>query len=385
MPEQQTPEMLRLSLQDLVMRVKICNLGGIEDTLSQALDPPSSKNVRRAIDALIEVGALTEKEQLTSLGSQLAKLPLDAQLGKLILYGALFGCLDSALTAAATLTSKSPFLSPLHAKAQADSVRLGFKRGDSDLLTVFNAYKAWRTACTTPGLSERNFCNKNFLIPQNLANIEDLKRQLFSALVEAGFVSLDIKMRAALNTRKSASHSHHQRDFLQIPPANIRAESNDALINAVTAWSFYPRLLRRDGKGWRNIANNQSLALHPTSVNKHGLPAETRFLSFYNILSTSTRSTNAQETSAVSDFALVLLAGDARWDLYAGVVVLDGHRLKFAFRDWRSMVAVKFLRAKAREILSRGLKYPGKEVGVRLARWVEVFESLFEARAGARS
>ncbi|KAK3063168.1 hypothetical protein LTR53_019028, partial [Teratosphaeriaceae sp. CCFEE 6253] len=135
--------MLRLSLQDLCMRVKICKLGDIEGALSHALDPPSSRNIRRAIDALVDVEALTASEELTPLGVQLAKLPLDAQLGKLVLLGSIFGCLDFALTVAATLTSKSPCLSPMHAKKQADTVRLGFKRGESDLETVYNAYCSW--------------------------------------------------------------------------------------------------------------------------------------------------------------------------------------------------------------------------------------------------
>ena len=111
MVDSQTPEMLRLSLQDLVMRVKICKLGDIETALSQALDPPSSRNIRRAIDALIEVDALTSREELTPLGQQLAKLPLDAQLGKLLIMGSFYGCLDFALTVAATCllyTSPSP-------------------------------------------------------------------------------------------------------------------------------------------------------------------------------------------------------------------------------------------------------------------------------------
>jgi len=56
MAEQQTPEIMRLSLQDLVLRIKICKLGQIEEVLSQALDAPLPKNIRRAIDSLIEVG-----------------------------------------------------------------------------------------------------------------------------------------------------------------------------------------------------------------------------------------------------------------------------------------------------------------------------------------
>ena len=129
MAEQQTPEILRLSLQDLVLRVKICRLGNIEQTLSEALDPPSSKNIRRAIDSLVDVKALTAAEALTPLGRQLARLPLDVFLGKLVLLGSIFHCLDGALTIAAILSSKSPFLTPIGARSQADLARLGYKRG----------------------------------------------------------------------------------------------------------------------------------------------------------------------------------------------------------------------------------------------------------------
>lgn len=121
--------MLRLSLQDLILRIKISSLGAIEETLTQALDPPSSKAIRRAIGALVDVKALTAAEELTALGRQLAKLPLDVFLGKLIIIGSIMNCLDATLTIAAILTSKSPFSAPIHARAQADLARLFYKRG----------------------------------------------------------------------------------------------------------------------------------------------------------------------------------------------------------------------------------------------------------------
>ena len=138
MAEQQTPEMLRLSLQDLVLRVKIMRLGGAEEILSEALDPPLAKNVRRAIDSLVDVGALRGGERLTPLGRQLAKLPLDVFLGKLILLGSIFKCLDTTLTIAAILSSKSPFSAPLGARAQADFARMAFKKGESLFSGVYS-------------------------------------------------------------------------------------------------------------------------------------------------------------------------------------------------------------------------------------------------------
>jgi ATP-dependent RNA helicase DHX29 len=278
MADQQTPELLRLSLQDLAIRVKICKLGGIEETLSQALDPPSAKNIRRAIDALVDVRALTASEELTPLGQQLARLPLDVFLGKLILLGSIFKCLDAAITIAAILSSKSPFSAPFGARSQADTVRLAFRRGDSDLLTVYNAYLAWKRVVNTTG-SEYQFCRKNFLSPQTLANIEDLKGQLVVCLVDSGFLPLTEAEKANLNKSR---FSNRRRQFFDLPQRSNANSDNDLITGSVIAWSFYPKLLTKDGKGWRNVANNQSISLHPSSVNKGH--HELNWLSYYHIM-----------------------------------------------------------------------------------------------------
>lgn len=296
MSSQQTPEMLRLSLQDLAIRVKICKIGGIEETLSEALDPPSSKNIRRAIDALVDVRALTSGEELTPLGQQLARLPLDVFLGKLILMGTVFKCLDMAVTVAAVLSSKSPFVAPFGQRSQADTVRLAFRRGDSDLLTVYNAYLAWKRVCqssASAGGQEFQFCRKNFLSPQNLANIEDLKGQLLVSLVDSGFLQLTEEERRSLNRIRYSSGSGGRRRnqaFFDLPQRVNINSNNDIISQSVIAWSFYPKLLVRDvpgGKGLRNVGNNQSVSMHPTSVNKgHN---ELRWLSYYHIMQGSSK------------------------------------------------------------------------------------------------
>ncbi|KAL9582317.1 MAG: hypothetical protein Q9212_003364 [Teloschistes hypoglaucus] len=306
MAPEQTPEILRLSLQDLVLRVKICKLGNIDETLSEALDPPSAKNIRRAIDALVDVKALTVSEELTPLGRQLAKLPLDVFLGKLLLLGCVFRCVDAALTIAAIMSSKSPFAAPMGARSQADQARLAFKKGDSDLLTIFNAYAAWRRVCTSNATSEQQFCRKNFLSVQNLSNIEELKAQLATSLLDAGFLQLDEGERLSMHKVRSWSS---KRTFIEIP-ARYDTNFSELILNSVLAWSFYPKLLKRDGKGWRNVANNQPVSLHVTSVNK-GVPNPPKWLSFYHIMQSGNKSYNAHETSAVEPFALILACGDA--------------------------------------------------------------------------
>ncbi|KAI8952625.1 ATP dependent RNA helicase [Xylaria longipes] len=370
MSDQQTPEMLRLSLQDLAIRVKICRIGGIEETLGQALDAPSAKNIRRAIDALVDVRALTAAEDLTPLGHQLARLPLDVFLGKLILQGTIFKCLDMAITVAAILSSKSPFTAPFGQRTQADQARKAFKRADSDLLTIYNAYLGWKNICQTTS-HDFQYCKKNYLSSQTLSNIEDLKGQLLVSLVDAGFLQLTHDERQNLNRLR---YSNRRRQFFGLPQrVNINSD-NDIITSSVIAWSFYPKLLLRENKGFRNVGNNQSISLHPSSVNKRN--PELRWLSYYHIMQ-SKQFLNAHETTAVDTFAVALLCGDVRIDMYAGVIILDGNRARFSVPDWKTLLVLKTLRSRLRDILSRSFKMPGKLLSAQQEKWLDVWHAIF--------
>jgi ATP-dependent RNA helicase DHX29 len=376
MADQQTPEMLRLSLQDLVMRVKICKLGDIEQTLSQALDPPSSRNIRRAIDSLIEVGAFTTSQDLTTLGSQLAKLPLDAILGKLCLFSAVFSCLDMGLTIAAILSSKSPFVTPFGQRQAADNARLSFAKSDSDLLTAYNAYICWRRVLQDPAQNIFAYCRKNFLSHQNLSAIEDLKGQLLTAMVDTGLVP-----RSALDRSATSNRGRRTQRLVEIPADLDVNSTNPVVTTTVIAVSFYPKILLRDGKAWRNISNSQSVSLHPSSINKSSNPttgAAIKFLSYYSLMqSTSGAKTyNALSTTPVPDLALLLLAGDAEWRIHAGVVVLDGNRLRFKVGDYRTAMALKTIRKRLEEYVEGKLEEPGRPVRAGLERWLGIWDKI---------
>ena len=166
--------------------------------------------------------------------------------------------------------------------------------GDSDLLTIYNAYLAWKRVCMTSG-SEYQFCRKNFLSQQTLSNIEDLKGQLIVCLVDSGFLPLTEAERTTLNKygktsfRRNSScwlprtrFSSRRRQFFDIPQRANMNSDNDLVTTSVIGWSFYPKLLVRDGKGFRNCANNQSISLHPSSVNKGH--HELKWLSYYHIM-----------------------------------------------------------------------------------------------------
>ncbi|KAK6157628.1 hypothetical protein DH2020_011876 [Rehmannia glutinosa] len=112
----QLPEILRTPLQSLCLQIKSLNLGGISEFLSRALQSPEYLAVQNAIEYLKIIGALDENENLTVLGSYLTMLPMEPKLGKMLILGVIFNCLDPILSIVAGLSVRDPFLAPLDKK-----------------------------------------------------------------------------------------------------------------------------------------------------------------------------------------------------------------------------------------------------------------------------
>ena len=113
MAEHTPPEMQRTPLAGLVLSILSLGLGPPGPFLARALQPPSADAVEESCRSLRLAGALDAADALTLLGAHLARMPLDVRVGKMVLYGALLGCIDPMLTIAAALsTRRSPFLTP---------------------------------------------------------------------------------------------------------------------------------------------------------------------------------------------------------------------------------------------------------------------------------
>lgn len=108
------------------------------------IDSPTRFDIDSAVDRLRNAGALDSNFKLTPLGHHLAKLPVNVRIGKLILYGTIFCCLDSALTIAACLSYKTPFNVPFDKRKKITNPRLNFLVPYSDHLTVLEAYNVSR-------------------------------------------------------------------------------------------------------------------------------------------------------------------------------------------------------------------------------------------------
>ncbi|XP_070332783.1 ATP-dependent RNA helicase DHX29 isoform X3 [Odocoileus virginianus] len=168
------PEILRVPLEELCLHIMKCNLGSPEDFLSKALDPPQLQVISNAMNLLRKIGACELNEpKLTPLGQHLAALPVNVKIGKMLIFGAIFGCLDPVATLAAVMTEKSPFTTPIGRKDEADLAKSALAMADSDHLTIYNAYLGWKKARQEGGYrSEIAYCRKNFLNRTSLLTLE---------------------------------------------------------------------------------------------------------------------------------------------------------------------------------------------------------------------
>ncbi|KAK8864514.1 hypothetical protein IAR55_001764 [Kwoniella newhampshirensis] len=366
--EHPIPEMLRLSLQDLALRIKILKvpLGKtIESVLLQALDPPSPQNIQRAISTLVEVKALTINEDITPMGRLLSKLPMDVHLGKFLLVAALFKCLDPALTIAATLNSKSPFVTPFGFESQAEAAKKGFAVGNSDFLTLANVFQSWRKASENPNFV-RVFCKKNYVSQQNLQQIEELRQQLLAYLVDSSFVESTAAQRQAVSQARFSRGVRTR--FVTVPPElNVNGEDVQVLGAAVVS-GLYPKLLSLDGAGggMKTIINQQPVAIHPSSVNRRVSKADfgTNYLAYFTLM--QSKRLYAWETGPVDDRALVLLCGDkADFGIPASFFHLD-RKIRYNISP-KTLLALKKLREQFAQAMTSRLR--GKQMNEKQEKW----------------
>ena len=194
--EHTMPEIKRVPLEGLCLQIQLQRMsGGIAGFLGKALEPPEEDSIKSAIKTLRQIGALDDKENLTSLGQHLASLPVDVRVGKMLLYGAVLGCLGPVLTIAAVLGGRSPFVAPLDKRDDADAAKRMFAEDQSDHLTNLNAFNAWLDARALGKGAEMAFTRDNFLSFRTLEGIADLGAQFAQLLHEAGFLGNDGKSR----------------------------------------------------------------------------------------------------------------------------------------------------------------------------------------------
>ena len=134
------PEILRTSLAAVILQMAAIDLGDVEDF--PFLDPPDRRQVRDGIALLQELGALDETgRKLTPLGRQLAQLPVDPRMGRMVLEADRLGCVEEVIVIAAALSIQDVRERPADQQAQADQAHARHADDSSDFLAYLNLWR----------------------------------------------------------------------------------------------------------------------------------------------------------------------------------------------------------------------------------------------------
>ncbi|XP_073685275.1 LOW QUALITY PROTEIN: ATP-dependent RNA helicase DHX29 [Garra rufa] len=184
------PEILRVPLEELCLHIMKCEYGSPEDFLCRALDAPQQQAVCNAVSLLRKIGACQQDSYtLTPLGHHLAALPVNVKIGKMLIFGAIFGCLEPIAIIAAAMSEKSPFLTPMSRKEEANLAKSALAVANSDHMTIYNAYLGWKSSQSEGTRTEMAYCRRHFLNRTALMTIEDVKQELIRMVGQAGFVA----------------------------------------------------------------------------------------------------------------------------------------------------------------------------------------------------
>lgn len=137
-PEFTDPEIRRSSLAGVILRMK--SLGLPEIDAFPFLDPPAPKAISEGYRTLREVGALDKEKRLTDFGQQMARLPVDPRLGRMLIEARKEHCLAEVLPIVAALESNDPRERPAEKAREADAAHARWKDGESDFISILRLW-----------------------------------------------------------------------------------------------------------------------------------------------------------------------------------------------------------------------------------------------------
>ncbi|EDW75986.1 uncharacterized protein Dwil_GK15229 [Drosophila willistoni] len=308
MAEIPTPEILRCKLESIILSLKLLHIDDPHQFLQTVINAPPKEAINNGIQLLKRIECLDCSGTLTPLGMHLAKLPIDPQMGKMILMSALFGCLDPITSAAAALSYKTPFYSPLGQEKRADEVKRQFARNmRSDHLMIHNTVVCFRE--TRQACREREYCYNNFLSITTLNQLERMKNQFSESLHKYKFL-------------KYANCQH--------PDSNKNSEKI-TLLRAIIGAGLYPNMAHlRKARQLKNRVraihqmttdDGRRVNFHPSSVNS----GEFSFESGYFVYFQRQKSNDLYllDSTMVFPMALLIFGDDVAMGVYENIPYLS--------------------------------------------------------------
>jgi len=186
-PKFTDPEILRSSLAAVILRMKSLRLTDVETF--PFIEPPLGRAVADGYQLLQELGAVDDSNQLTPMGKELARLPLDPRVGRMIIAARDNACLTEMLIIASALSVQDPRDRPLEAQNAADNAHKKFADEKSEFVSFLKIWK-WFEEAIAHKKSNRQLadsCRENFLSQLRLREWRDVHSQLLTIVREQGW------------------------------------------------------------------------------------------------------------------------------------------------------------------------------------------------------
>jgi ATP-dependent helicase HrpA len=191
------PEILRTTLASVILQMTSLGLGDL--ARFPFVDPPDARNVRSGVMLLEELGALSTGDQaasgpsgsrrprLTGVGRKLARLPIDPQLGRMLLAADRLGCLRDVLVITAALSIQDPRERPADQQTRADQMHARFRDQRSDFMAWLNLWRHLREQQKELGSSAfRRMCRNEHLNYLRVREWQEFESQLRQVCRQVG-------------------------------------------------------------------------------------------------------------------------------------------------------------------------------------------------------
>ncbi len=184
------PEIQRTNLASVILQMKLLGFGEIDSF--PFIDPPDHRLIKDGYRVLEEIGAVDGERRVTRIGQQLARLPVDPRIGRMLLAAAHSHCLREVMVIAAALGVQDPRDRPLEKQQQADQAHAQYRDERSDFLAYLNLWEVMEGQ--RRHLSKHKFrqwCRSEFLSWVRIQEWHDIHTQLRTQLHDMGFKESD--------------------------------------------------------------------------------------------------------------------------------------------------------------------------------------------------
>ncbi|UTW46144.1 ATP-dependent RNA helicase HrpA [bacterium SCSIO 12696] len=208
-PEFTDPEIVRTNLAAVILQMMHLRIGDIRDF--EFVDAPDQRLISDGFNLLKELGAIDAKEQLTAVGRQLCRLPVDPRMGRMLLAAEQQQCLRELLIIASGLSIQDPRERPADKQQQADQAHARWRDKASDFISLLNLWDHLeQQRQNLSGNQFSKYCKANFVSYLRMREWRDLHHQLHQVVRELKLASSSARLPDSQQPADNPLIEYHQ-------------------------------------------------------------------------------------------------------------------------------------------------------------------------------